>query len=268
MISLKKNNLSTKYKMKWANLMGALTILALLLAPTTQGFSQEGSPEIIAANSPYYPWNSQIVDGPPFFYFMTDRSLRFDRSANHVPCTAYGGDHLYYSCYNPVTQTWSQEIVDPNPMVGSYAALDFNNFNIPFISYYDALNATLKMAYKAGIGWQINTVDTGANTPPTPTPIEGLEASEPELLTPEQQQEAEQTYWEQLLEFFPYLRLYAPGFLKWQDRRGEAHIDRHRRQQHGAYQLLRPAAWGTQIRLLGRNHDFTGDRVCRLGAPE
>ncbi|OGO34238.1 MAG: hypothetical protein A2Z16_12575 [Chloroflexi bacterium RBG_16_54_18] len=213
MNSLKKNNLNFNYKMKWANLTGALIILALLLAPTTQGFSQEGSPDAPAANSPYFPWSTQPVDSPPFFYMMTDRSLRFDRSVNHVPCTAYGGDHLYYSCYNPATQTWSQEIVDLNPMVGSYAALDFNNFNIPFISYYDALNATLKMAYKTAIGWQINTVDTGANGPPTPTPVEGLEPSELEVSTPEQQQEAEQTYWEQLLEFFPYLRLYAPGFL-------------------------------------------------------
>ncbi len=213
MISLKKNNLDNKYRMKWANLMGALTILALLLAPTTQGFSQEGSPEIIAANSPYYPWNSQIVDGPPFFYFMTDRSLRFDRSANHVPCTAYGGDHLYYSCYNPVTQTWSQEIVDANPMVGSYSALDFNNYNIPFISYYDALNASLKLAFKSGIGWQTVTVDIGTDVPLPPYPVEGMEELEPEVLTAEQQQEAEQSYWDQLLEFFPYLRMFAPGFL-------------------------------------------------------
>ncbi len=143
-------------RLKWANLLGVLIILALLLAPTTHRLQRKRAPEIHRRKFSILPMEHiEVVDGPPFFYFMTDRSLRFDRSANRVPCVAYGGDHLYYSCWNnSATDSWSKEIVDANPMVGSYAALDFNNYNIPFISYYDALNATLKLAYKAGIGWQ------------------------------------------------------------------------------------------------------------------
>lgn len=214
MNSLKKRNANLAFKMKWANLLGALTLLALLLAPTATGLSADEPPLTPAAPpSPFSPWTTTIVDGPPFFYFMTDRNLRFDKSANRVPCTAYGGDHLYFSCYNPVTLTWSQEIVDAAPMVGSYAALDFNNYNIPFISYYDALNASLKLAYKVGLGWAKVTVDIGTEVPLPPYPVEGLQPLEPEILTPEQQQEAEQTYWDQLLAFFPGLRMYAPGFL-------------------------------------------------------
>ena len=44
-------------------------------------------------------WEIDTVDGPRFFTNMTDRSLAY--RPDGVPCAAYGGDHLYYSCYNP-----------------------------------------------------------------------------------------------------------------------------------------------------------------------
>jgi hypothetical protein len=177
---------------------------------------------------------------------MTDRSLRFDRSANHVPCTAYGGDHLYYSCYNPVTLTWSQEIVDDAPMVGSYAALDFNNYNIPFISYYDALNASLKLAYKAGIGWAKVTERISARCATAAIRV-GLERARSS--DAEQVRKQAQTYWDQLLEFFPYLHCVA-----WLPVR-EGRVNIHR-------SISTPTTWCTsaittscalQIRLLTAN---------------
>ena len=209
MKSHKINSPGWNFRPKWgANILGILIILVLLLTPSTQGFSATNSQE--APESPSAAWNLHVVDGPPFYYFMTDRSMRHDRSVNHVPCVAYGGDHLYFSCYNKLANTWSVELVDSNLMVGSYAALDFNSLNMPFISYYDAYNATLKLAFKVGLGWSKITVDVPSPAPPLPT--DSVEIVEPEALTPEQIQETQQSFWDQLLANFPHLRLYAPGF--------------------------------------------------------
>jgi hypothetical protein len=90
------------------------------------------------------------VDGPPYFVNMTSRALSFQ--AGNQPCAAYGGDGLYYTCY--ITPTWqTRTVVDNSVGVGEYASL--SQRNIPYlgrsrsaISYYDALNGKLKLAYK------------------------------------------------------------------------------------------------------------------------
>ena len=71
---------------------------------------------------------------------MTDRSLAY--RPDGVPCAAYGGDHLYYACYNSSTDTWKVQIVDGAYDVGQFASLIFyNNPSIgvtnAFIAYYD-----------------------------------------------------------------------------------------------------------------------------------
>ncbi len=58
--------------------------------------------------------------------------------------------------------------MDDNPGVGEYASLAFNNYGRPFISYYDAVQGTLKLAYRIGSGgtgcvsndsWECITID-------------------------------------------------------------------------------------------------------------
>ncbi len=125
MKSEKKTNhrLASRPSFKWVNLLSVMVIAGLLLTPTATVLSSQECARFVRSTPPFSPWNTEIVDGPPFFYFMTDRHLRYDKSANHIPCVAYGGDHLYYSCWNIFTDSWSVEIVDGGPMVGSYAAL-------------------------------------------------------------------------------------------------------------------------------------------------
>ena len=91
---------------------------------------------------------------------MTDRSLAY--GADNMPCVVYGGDNLYFSCWNPTIHKWVADRVDSSPMVGAYAALAFNQNSRPFISYYDAANGDLKLAYNLGSSWEFIVVDTGS----------------------------------------------------------------------------------------------------------
>ena len=79
------------------------------------------------------------MDAQPNFANMTNRSMDF---RGNTPCIAFGGDRLYYSCFDVTNKTWgTPTIVDGDFQVGEYTALDFNSNNQPFISYYDAANA-------------------------------------------------------------------------------------------------------------------------------
>lgn len=166
-----------------------LTLFAML-AVSAQGVFSEGS----AAPEAPDAWTIYVVDAPQNVTNMTDRSLGY-RPSDGAPCVAYGGDHLYYSCY--VSGGWSTTIVDPSMSVGEYAALDYNSFSWPFISYYDAANGALKLAYHNGLGWQISTVDT-------PPPLVGEAASPQEHEGP--------TFDEQLLDSIqPWRKLFSQG---------------------------------------------------------
>ncbi len=102
--------------------------------------------------NPPNSWKCIIVDGPPLFTNMTDRSMRFD--SNGVPHIVYGGDHLYYSVYDPVAKVWNTTTLDNSPQVGQYASLALDKNNNPRISYYDALNnGRLKFIYKQSGSW-------------------------------------------------------------------------------------------------------------------
>lgn len=94
-------------------------------------------------------WKKYSVDAPRYFTNMTDRSLAFN-PVNNVPCIAYGGDALYYSCYSPSTASWKTSILDHDTQVGEWAALAFNHYGWPFITYYDSLNAELRLVYYNG----------------------------------------------------------------------------------------------------------------------
>lgn len=195
-----------------ANFLGLLMILGLLIAPATPATGASDQADAPAASP--YTWTPEVADGPPFFYMMTDRSLRFEKAGSRRPCVAYGGDHLYYSCWNSATDTWTTETVDSAPMVGSYAALAFNVQNRPFISYYDANQAVLKLAFKLPSNiWDIRVVDIGTDVPPVTSPVIPEGFVEPETLTAEQEQEAANSYWDQLWTIFPHLNIFAPGFI-------------------------------------------------------
>jgi hypothetical protein len=117
---------------------------ALALAPTNPGDNNAA-------------WNIEVVDGPPLFFNMTDRSMRFDSFGN--PRIAYGGDHLYYSWYDSNLKKWNTVTVDDREQVGQYASLALDNNNLPRISYYDALNGQLWFAYCAKLSDCQNTAN-------------------------------------------------------------------------------------------------------------
>lgn len=60
--------------------------------------------------------------------------------------------------------TWTIETVDDQPgddyNVGKYTSVGANSAGVPYISYYDAWNGDLKMAYKPGLNWILKTVDS------------------------------------------------------------------------------------------------------------
>jgi hypothetical protein len=140
--------------------------------------SQSQDPK--APSAPAMPtWTVQPVDAPKYFTNMTDRSLAF--KTNDTPCAAYGGDGLYYACLNPSTDTWEITLVDPSIGVGQYAALAFyadisTHQTNAYISYYDANNGTLKLAYTFSGAWHYLTVPT---PPPAFAPAENAADEQP-----------------------------------------------------------------------------------------
>lgn len=157
-------------------LLRSLMIVVLLsVSVPYSASSQDGMPP-----QPDYSalWPNVIVDGAAFFQNMTDRSFRFRQDG--VPCVAYGGDHLYYSCFNGTTLGWDTTIVDSDPAVGEYASLVFDNYGNPWIAYYDAFHGWLRVAYKWGISpWTIMVVDV-PDILAADTPVEGLGSGLPD----------------------------------------------------------------------------------------
>lgn len=159
--------------------MSALIILLSLVTSSAQGAVPPPVPNVPAATDA--TWDIFVVDGSPSFRFMTDRSLAFKH--DDTPCVAFGGDHLYYSCWNATDKKWDTEVVDADSLVGSYAALAFDANSRPFISYYDAAYGNLKMAYNYGAGWVKLVVDTNPLLPTGPVTV----APEEEIISPELQ---------------------------------------------------------------------------------
>ncbi len=140
-----------------ARLWGLLLSLVVFITSIAASPTQQSAPDQI--NAPSGPWTIYTVDAPPLFHSMTDRSMRY--RPDGVPCVAYGGDHLYYACYNTITKSWDSSLIDASYQVGGHAALAFNRFNNPYITYYDGYHGWLKLAYRSGGIWNIIVVDTG-----------------------------------------------------------------------------------------------------------
>lgn len=91
---------------------------------------------------------SEFVDSPPYFRNMTDRSMRLD--SDGYARIAFGGKQLFYAWYDKTTLNWQLVTVDPATSVGEYAALALDQYDHPYISYFDAYNRALKVAYCNG----------------------------------------------------------------------------------------------------------------------
>ena len=144
-----------------------LTLLLIFLASTTLGaIPQSSAPESSTA-----VWDKYFVDAPSYFYALTDRTLRFNSEG--LACMAFGGDSLYYSCYDKENNTWNYELVDASSTAGSHAALAFNDQDRPYISYYDSGSEDLMLAFRdfAGI-WNIQTMDESLGMPAPSAPSE------------------------------------------------------------------------------------------------
>ena len=113
----------------------AALVIVVLMALAFGVVPQEGWGSAGTPDAPDAPWFIYPVDTPDYFADMTDRVLRF--KSDGTPCTVYGGDTLYYSCYSSVSGEWAVEFSDPSLMVGSYASFDFNDLDKPYIAYYD-----------------------------------------------------------------------------------------------------------------------------------
>ncbi|MGB6423380.1 MAG: hypothetical protein WBF05_16225 [Anaerolineales bacterium] len=139
------------------NILVLMTLFTLVASPVQSAPVEKVDPAAPLALPP--TWKAPIiVDDAEFFQNMTDRSFRF-KPYTKQPCVAYGGDGLYYSCYDWLTKKWVTEVVDSGARVGEYAALDFTTTSDPVISYYDAFNGTLKIAYKVLGLWNFETIE-------------------------------------------------------------------------------------------------------------
>lgn len=132
-------------------LLALLSTIFFQPTPTSsKALSEPGAPGVLPT------WTLLTVDGPRYFTNMTDRSLAF---RGETPCAAYGGDGLYFACYNSATGSWESQVLDNSVGVGQYAALAFYNNLMTgriegYISYYDAMNGQLKFMYTNYQVWQ------------------------------------------------------------------------------------------------------------------
>ena len=123
-----------------------VALLALVFLPVSASTARmETAPQASL------PWRIECADCPPQFSESSDRMLRLDSGGN--PHLAYGRDHLYYAWLDG--DTWRSETVDPAYRVGTHAALALDGAATPHISYFDALNRTLKFARREASGWQV-----------------------------------------------------------------------------------------------------------------
>jgi hypothetical protein len=126
---------------------------------------------------------------------LTDHYFRYDNDGD--PCLAFGGDGLYFACFDRTDNRWESIdgdpnyvnwIVDADPLVGSHASLDFNSYGTngtPFISYYDRLNGTLKLAYYNGSNWvPVTIVTTATSCTSMNDPIYEITSASAQIETP------------------------------------------------------------------------------------
>ena len=126
-----------------------VSMMMLVMSVSPAGAQDQVDPQDPQAPAVDMLWGySELVDSPTYFRNMTDRSMRLD--VDGLPHIAFGGKQLYYAWYDKITQNWQLIVVDPAFSVGEYAALALDQYDHPYISYFDAYNRALKVAYCNG----------------------------------------------------------------------------------------------------------------------
>lgn len=153
-------------------LISFLSIIPLVALLSLISSSALGAVLLPATDAPVaadITWQPPIVvDGAPSYNFMTNRSLAY--KSDNTPCVVFGGDQLHYSCWDAENEKWDTivvkdeivelgEVPQDSSLEGAYASLAFDEFDNPYISYYDAENDILKLAYNVGEGWNKIEVD-------------------------------------------------------------------------------------------------------------
>ncbi len=110
---------------------------------------------LVMRNWPPMMWHPECVDCPPSIHSISQGGIAID-SAGH-PHVAYGGVKLYHAWHDG--DAWQVEVVDPNPLMGAWAAIDLDGEDYPHISYYNYDTGDLKYAHWDGSTWISETVD-------------------------------------------------------------------------------------------------------------
>ncbi len=100
-------------------------------------------------------WDIQTVDSGKSVH----TGISVDLDPNGDPGISYGWKKLYYSHWNPDTQSWDREVVETGPR-NDVTSLVFDSAGNPHIAYYGG--GSLKHATKSSGSWTITTVDQGA----------------------------------------------------------------------------------------------------------
>ena len=111
-------------------------------------------PETQFVETPRLNWTISRLDAPAYFKQLGRGYLRL--RAPGEPCTAYGNDHLYYSCFDG--ENWSFETVDDSFGVGVFASLAIDWDGWAHIAYFDQINGRLKYARQGADGWDLQVV--------------------------------------------------------------------------------------------------------------
>ena len=118
--------------------MTALLIIVMISGLIALAVRPASAQTVDTPADPSAVWNIQVVEAPPIFYNMTDRSLRFDSAGN--PHIAFGAKHLYYARWNPSISNWFITTVDYSSDVGQSASIAVDYYGNPRIIYYDTQN--------------------------------------------------------------------------------------------------------------------------------
>lgn len=136
-----------------------LVIFALILSGCAAADAGYDSPVVKIEDTqfveaPQLNWTISRLDAPAYFKYLGRGYLRL--RAPGEPCTVYGNDHLYYSCYDG--SSWSHKTVDGDFGVGIFASLALDPDGWAHIAYYDQVNGRLKYARQGAAGWKVQVV--------------------------------------------------------------------------------------------------------------
>ncbi|WOE69577.1 PKD domain-containing protein [Hydrogenimonas thermophila] len=107
--------------------------------------------DAVASQSTYIlnNWKIDFAYNPKFIKLPSQRSVTVD--SNNTTHIVYGGDKLYHAFFDGIT--WHYEIIDDNLSVGSKASIAIDSNDKLYVSYFDAINNSIKFATNNGGIW-------------------------------------------------------------------------------------------------------------------